>query len=65
MRRIISWLADTEPSKEHILASEKHVHNTGSWLTSSDEFSDWMSTSKSIYWLNGGGESGRATNSKF
>lgn len=55
-RKVINWLLEADPSTEQNSADIKHEANTGFWLTSSEDFQNWLRCPNSLYWLNGGGE---------
>lgn len=54
-RKVIKWLFEADPSTEQNSADLKHEANTGSWLTASENFQNWLRSPNSLYWLNGGG----------
>lgn len=51
--KILKWLRTTDPSHNHVAAWEEHEPNTGDWLLSSPDYSNWRDTPGQSAWLNG------------
>ena len=58
-REIMRWLDPPSPVYCHLEASARHRQETGSWLLTSPEFTEWKNSPGSVLWIQGNAGCGK------
>jgi hypothetical protein len=48
-----NWLMPPDPSTNHHIAAQKHLHDTGLWLLEHKTYMAWKEKPNSFMWIHG------------
>jgi hypothetical protein len=58
-RKIVAWLAPSDPGTNHATARQRHESQTGDWLLKSNQYQSWKTGAVSHLWMYGKAGSGK------